>query len=67
MILKKKKKLTESTNVDESSLLDVVHLQIPKVTQRWNLEMADRCRWAFKLPHSRPFEICQREFPTGAR
>lgn len=58
MILKKKKKI-EKTNVDESSLLDGVHLQILKVTQRWDLEMVDQCRWAFKLPHSRPFEIFQ--------
>ena len=60
------KKKFEKTNIDESSLLDGVHLQILKVTQRWDLEMVDQCRWAFKLPHSRPFEICP-GVPPGAR
>lgn len=48
MILKKKKKTVEKTNVDESSLLDGVHPQFLKVIQRWDLEMEDQCRWAFK-------------------
>lgn len=45
---KKNKKTVEKTNVDESSLLDGVHPQFLKVTQRWDLEMEDQCRWAFK-------------------
>lgn len=43
----------DKPNVDESSLLDNIHLQILKVTQRWDLEIVDQCRCAFKLPHSR--------------
>lgn len=37
-------KQIDKLNVDESSWLDGIHLQILKVTQRWDLEIVDQCR-----------------------